>query len=193
VHITSHNVIGQLQRRSPEALAYLIERYTAAVAATVAGILGDVGAKEDIEECVSDVFVEAWTGANHYDPARGTVRTWLTLLAKYRALDRRRHLWRHIRPPEQDLSGEADPVVAQVLSDECQQALVTAIEQLGPGVRDVMVCRYIFDMPIDDIARMLHLSRSQVDNRLSRGRQRLRQRGWANSHEGGESLGNVRR
>jgi RNA polymerase sigma-70 factor (ECF subfamily) len=189
--VTPDNVIRELQCRSPEALAYLIDRFMPVVAAVASSILSDIGTQEDIEECVSDVFIDAWSRADRYDPARGTLRTWLTLLAKYRALDRRRKFRRHISSAEVRAPVDADPVLSEVLSLERQHALVDAIEQLGPGVRDVMVCRYVFDMPVADIARALNLSRSQVDNRLSRGRQSLRQRGWAGRREGGGSLGDV--
>ncbi len=79
-----------------------------------------------------------------------------------------------------------DPVLTHVLSRERQEALVECIEQLEPGIRDVVVCRYLYDMAIVDIAAALHLTRSQVDNRLSRGRQALiRQWEGAASEEGG--------
>ncbi len=37
-----------------------------------------------------DVFLEAWRRATDYDPARGSVRTWLVLRARSRALDRKK-------------------------------------------------------------------------------------------------------
>jgi RNA polymerase sigma-70 factor (ECF subfamily) len=43
---------------------------------------------------VNDLFVAVWQEINTFDPERGTLRTWLTMRAKYIALDRRRQLCR---------------------------------------------------------------------------------------------------
>ncbi len=192
MRITPENVMLKLHNRSPQALAFLIHEYTDVVTALVSRILTGLGTPEDIEECVSDVFLEAWNRANEYDSARGTVRTWLLILTKYQALSRRRQLSRRMEVPP-DADPLPDPVLEQVLSRERQETLVASIERLEPGVRAVMVCRYLLDMRIPDIANRLHLTRSQVDNRLSRGRQRLREQ-WdsMSTEEGDDSIGHIR-
>ncbi|NMP23151.1 RNA polymerase sigma factor [Sulfobacillus harzensis] len=134
-------------------------------------------------------FVAAWDRVSDYDGTRGTVRTWLLVLAKYQALDRRRQLARRVDVPPEG-TPVADPVLEQVLSRERQEALAASIGQLEPGIQAVMVCRYLLDMGIPEIASRLHLTRSQVDNRLSRGRHRLREQWDAiSTTEGGESIG----
>lgn len=186
------NAMDELRCRSAEALAYFIDRYTPMVASIVSSILDDMGAREDIEECVSDVFVRAWKHVDQYDSSRGTIRAWFAMLAKYEALDRRRQLRRRIAVEVPVPSIAADPVVSEVLSMEHQQALVSEIERLEPSVRDVVVCRYLLDMPISDIARKFNLTRSQVDNRLYRARQRLRQRICREPDEGDGTIGDSR-
>ncbi|MEA3411179.1 MAG: sigma-70 family RNA polymerase sigma factor [Pseudomonadota bacterium] len=42
---------------------------------------------EIAEEVVSDVYVQAWRSASRYDGTRGTVRGWLTMLCRSRAID----------------------------------------------------------------------------------------------------------
>lgn len=192
MRITPENVLLELHNRSPQALAFLMHEYGDAVTALVSRILAGFGTPEDVEECASDVFVEAWNRIREYDDARGTMRTWLLVLAKYRALTRRRQLNRSVELPY-EAAPAPDPVLEQVLSRERQEALVASIEQLEPGLRAVMVCRYLLDMGIADIADRLHLTRSQADNRLSRGRQRLRERWDSMSiNEGGDSIGDIR-
>jgi len=58
-------------------------------------ILEGVGSAQDAEECVNDLFVTAWQEFDAFDPERGSLRTWLTIRARYIALDRRRQLIRH--------------------------------------------------------------------------------------------------
>jgi RNA polymerase sigma-70 factor, ECF subfamily len=62
-----------------------------AVAPSVYGValrvLDDVSAAEDVTE---EVLVEVWHTAGRFDPARGSVRSWVMALAHRRAVDRAR-------------------------------------------------------------------------------------------------------
>ena len=49
--------------------------------------LGERGAAEEI---VQEVFTRAWRHAERYDPARGSVRTWLYQIARHAIIDARR-------------------------------------------------------------------------------------------------------
>jgi len=51
------------------------------------GVLGDWDAAEDV---VADTFAQVWRRADTYDPKRGAVITWLTTIARNRAIDRLR-------------------------------------------------------------------------------------------------------
>ncbi|HEY3668325.1 MAG TPA: sigma-70 family RNA polymerase sigma factor, partial [Polyangiaceae bacterium] len=49
-----------------------------------------VGGKSEAEDIVHDVFVEAWRRAADYDEHRGSVKAWLMLRTRSRALDFRK-------------------------------------------------------------------------------------------------------
>jgi RNA polymerase sigma-70 factor (ECF subfamily) len=51
------------------------------------GVLGDWDAAEDV---IADTFSQVWRRADTYDPKRGSVMTWLTTIARNRAIDRLR-------------------------------------------------------------------------------------------------------
>jgi RNA polymerase sigma-70 factor (ECF subfamily) len=84
----------RLYERDPEALETLISRYSREVFYFIRLVLDGVGVTQDAEECVNDLFVAVWQEIDTFDPGRGTLRTWLTMRAKYIALDRRRQLCR---------------------------------------------------------------------------------------------------
>ena len=69
------------------ALARLYDRYAPTLLAVGQRILGG---RREAEDLVHDVFLEAWRQAASYDPARGTVRSWLLVRLRSRALDRHR-------------------------------------------------------------------------------------------------------
>src|SRR5437667_2240678 len=84
----------KLRERDPEALETLISRYSREVFYFIRLVLDGIGVVQDAEECINDLFVAVWQEIDSFDPRRGTLRTWLTMRAKYIALDRRRQLCR---------------------------------------------------------------------------------------------------
>jgi len=84
----------RLYERDPDALETLISRYSREVFYFIRLVLDGVGVLQDAEECVNDLFIAVWQEIHTFDPGRGTLRTWLTMRAKYIALDRRRQLCR---------------------------------------------------------------------------------------------------
>src|SRR6266700_6736906 len=84
----------RLLGRDPEALETLISRYSREIFYFIRVVLDGIGVSQDAEECVNDLFVAVLQEIDSFDPLRGTLRTWLTMRAKYIALDRRRQLCR---------------------------------------------------------------------------------------------------
>jgi RNA polymerase sigma-70 factor, ECF subfamily len=66
------------------ALAEVFDRLGPVVYGTALRVLGEGAAAQDV---VQDVFVELWTHPDRYDPAAGSLRTFLTVLARHRAVD----------------------------------------------------------------------------------------------------------
>ncbi|MFT7583354.1 MAG: RNA polymerase sigma-70 factor (ECF subfamily) [Myxococcota bacterium] len=67
------------------AIGRLYDRYAPLMLAVGMKILRD---RSEAEDVMHDVFVEAWRRAGDYNPGRGSVRTWLLLRMRCRALDR---------------------------------------------------------------------------------------------------------
>ena len=65
-------LMRQVAERREEALAELIDRYSATLASLAGRILGSAA---DAEEVALEAFVYAWNHANRYDPKRSSVST----------------------------------------------------------------------------------------------------------------------
>ena len=89
---SDEDLAQRLQQRDPEALETLISRYSREVYYFIRLVLDGIGVSQDAEECVNDLFIAVWQEIDTFDPSRGTLRTWLTMRAKYIALERRGQL-----------------------------------------------------------------------------------------------------
>jgi RNA polymerase sigma-70 factor (ECF subfamily) len=85
------------------------------------------------EEALQDCFLKIWQKSETYEPARGAPLTWLSTIARYRALDLLRMKRPEVELPEE---GEEPPLA---LADPSQDPVDRAIEGEGLGrLRDCM-------------------------------------------------------
>ena len=75
---------ARLAAGDDHALAEVFDALAHSVHGSAVRVLGDNSAAQDV---VQDVFVELWVRPDRYDPAAGTLRTYLTVLARHRAVD----------------------------------------------------------------------------------------------------------
>lgn len=172
-------LLAGLRRQDPAALTALIDAYLPPVYALCVRILAGAGSPQDAEECASDAFHAAWRQVGHYDPSRAPLRTWLLMLAKYVALERRRQNVRRaeVEGPAQIPVGQSatEPLPQeQLASGEERARLQTALQSLPTLDRVVVYRRYFLGESTRTLAESLGLSPQAVDNRLWRSRRQLR-------------------
>ncbi len=154
-----------------QALARLYDRYAPVLMAVGLRVLGVRGEAEDL---VHDVFLEAWQRARSYDPARGSVRTWLLVRLRSRALDRFRARNRSkLSPPappedERPVRGE-DPELAPD-----RAAVRRALQTLSTEQRVVLELGYFQGLSSSEIALHIGVPIGTVKSRAAHGLARLR-------------------
>ncbi len=87
------------------ALGALYDRYGRLIYSLAYTITGEDGQAEEVTQ---DVFVQVWQKAATYQAERGKVVTWLTSIARHRAIDRLRRLG--ARPEGHQISFDAEDV-----------------------------------------------------------------------------------
>lgn len=153
------------------AVGRLYDRYAGLLMAVARRMLGNPSEAEDL---VHDVFVEAWRNAVHYDPARGTVRTWLLVRCRSRALDRLRSPRRSratdlAEVPESPTGPEADP------SREADRTrLRSGIGMLKPEHRVLIELAYFHGLSSREIADKEGLPLGTVKSRIAAAMRKLR-------------------
>ena len=173
--MTDERLIQAIRRGDETAMARVMDRYARLLWRAAGTALGAVGTDQDVEECVADVFIGLWQNPERFDPGRGSLRTWLALTARSRALDRCRAILRRGDLPldEDILAGELGLAEA-VLAGERRERLLAAVETLEDEERDILLRRYWGEQKPREIAAALALPVKTVENRLYRTKQRLR-------------------
>jgi RNA polymerase sigma-70 factor (ECF subfamily) len=155
------------------ALGQLYDRYGGLMHALARRILGDAREAEDL---VHDVFLEAWRQAADFDPARGSVRAWLVLRLRSRALDRRKSAgFARVDSldAERDLEPRADAAEDPTLSPD-REAIRRALAALPPDQRQVLVLGYFEGLSSSEIAARLGTPIGTVKSRVAAAMTRLR-------------------
>src|SRR5215469_3387456 len=86
---SDEELIGGLCAGTAAALSTLFDRYYRLVFSVALKILHDRGEAEDM---MQEVFFEIYRTPEKFDPARGSVKTWILQYAYHRSLNRRRYL-----------------------------------------------------------------------------------------------------
>ena len=152
------------------ALARLYDRHASAMLGLAVRFLRDT---EDAEDLVHDVFVEAWQRAGTYDPKRASVRAWLLIKVRSRALDRLRHS-RLVAAKQVTLTTEptsAEPLQAR---EADHTRAWTALTALNEPQREVLELAYFAGLTCRQIAARRNLPEGTVKSRLAAGMAQLR-------------------
>lgn len=151
-----------------EALGQLYRRYERRLYGLGLKLLGD---QSLAEELVQETFLRVWRHAGQFDPARGSVATYVFTIARRIAVD----LWRRpsSRPflPEPDDAASAGDAVDLVLVG---LTVRDALESLSPDHRQVLELSYGKDLKQRDIADQLGLPLGTVKTRTYHGLRALK-------------------
>jgi len=128
------------------------------------------------EDLAAETFEKALRQWRRFDPARGSARTWLLNIARSTALDhfraedrRRRREHAYAAAAEQE---RVDDGLFGGLSPELERALAA----LSAGEREVIALRVLLDLDGESAARVLGISGTNCNTRLSRALKKLEER-----------------
>jgi RNA polymerase sigma-70 factor (sigma-E family) len=132
-------------------------------------LLGDVNTAEEV---VQDTFIamhSAWRRLRHTDKAVNYLRR--SVMNRSRSVLRRRAVAdRHVPKPEPDMPSAEQGAIAQLE----RSAVISALLALPPRQREALVLKFYLDLPEDQVASMMHISRGAVKSHTARGKAALR-------------------
>lgn len=162
-------LVAAMARGDRAALARIYSRYGGLLLALALRILRE---RNEAEDLLHDVFLEAWRCAKDFDPERGSVRTWLAIRTRSRALDRKKSA---------RVSRNAGDTGLDTLSSSASQPspdaprVRDALATLTPEQRRVVDLAYFEGMSCSEIAAKIGVPIGTVKSRLAAGLHRLRE------------------
>ena len=103
---SGENLVRRAATGDTDAFAALFDRHSPGALGLLLKMLGS---RSEAEEVLQEVFLQVWRRAGDYDPERASVRGWVLLLARSRALDRIRSRRSRVRR-EQEAQEQAAPM-----------------------------------------------------------------------------------
>lgn len=158
---------ARLAAGDDHALAEVFDALGHSVYGSALRVLGDNSAAQDV---VQDVFVELWRRPDRYDPAVGTLRTYLTVLARHRAVDLVRSELRRVARQERSYRlTPATPVADagdEVLAAETAGLVRSAVRLLPASQRQVVELAYFEGLTCREVARAVGIPEGTAKSRL---------------------------
>lgn len=176
--LDDETLMGMIASADADALGTLYDRYGRLVFSLAIASVGDAGTAEEITQ---DVFTSVWQNAASYRGHVAKVRTWISSIARHRAIDVLRRAG--ARPVEWPVDwAEADQsFVPSVEGPDglvelamTQQRVRSALEALPDEQRQVLALAYLEGYSQQQIAERLGQPLGTVKTRVRLGMQKLR-------------------
>jgi RNA polymerase sigma-70 factor (ECF subfamily) len=172
-------LVQGLVNQEPDALAKLYERYGTVLKAVIMKVLHDETEAEDV---LQEVFLQVWDRAMHYSAEKGKLLSWLSTVARRRAIDRVRQTCAYRRATDrfEVVSRHPDKEMDQIHTVECEaqhhdvrELIDRQLDLLPDSQRQAICLAYLEGRSQREIASMTHTPLGTVKTRIELGLKKL--------------------
>lgn len=167
---TEEELLEMLREDGERGLRILMEEYTSLLHSVCGEKLQN---KEDIEECVNDVFAEFFLKKDSYDSDKGSLKNYLCMIAERRAIDRYRKNCQKEKCEQELLAKYQIDLETQDDTAEKKEKVEAAMQQLSESDRQILRMHYYDGLSYGEIAEELDIKYETVKKRGLRGKQKL--------------------
>ncbi|WP_410495322.1 sigma-70 family RNA polymerase sigma factor [Cellulosilyticum sp. ST5] len=162
----------------------VVAQYSPLLFCVVQSILKERGSSEDIEECVADVFIYLWQYPDYFDSKRGTLKNYLCLIAKSKALDQYRKLSKvqNVHIPLELIAEEEIAMSTSFFSANFSPILMNfeyedlykVLDMISPNDKEILLRRYVGGEKPAHIAKDLGVPTRSIVNNLYHSKNKLK-------------------
>lgn len=172
--MTDEDLQQTIHSRNSKTYELLIDEYSKLLWVIASGILVNSGSREDIEDCVAESFAYLWEYPEKFDQRRGSIKTYLCLITKSKAIDKVRKINKKTTVPyEEDLSVNADDIDEILTNKQMVADIYSFAKDLKKIDSDIFLLRYFYQLKPREISDKLNISAKEVSNRLYYSRKSL--------------------
>ena len=150
------SLVARMQRRDPNALAELYDRYGRVTLSLIIRIVRDAGTAEDL---VQETFLRVWNRVHGFDAQKGSIGPWLLAVARNRAIDYLRSAGGRERNAvefeETDHPALYCDMERELLTSDKVRRVKTAVEKLPPNHREVIELAYFEGLSQTEMAERM--------------------------------------
>jgi len=173
--LTDRQIAVLVRNRDERAINHAINKYSRLLWKVVQSTLAGFSCNEEVEECVADVFIHFWQNPHKYDEQRGSLKSYLCIVARSKAADRYRSLCRrnteHI---DAALHLGGKDILDGIIWAEDARLLNSALDNLDEPDKEIILRRYYHRQKPSQISIAMDIPVKQVENRLYRAKLKLR-------------------
>lgn len=172
--LNDKKIISAIIKRDEQMLAFVVQKYSKLLWKIVASILLNISSVQEVEECVADVFIFLWQYPEKYNSDKAKLSSWLSMIARSKAVDRYRSLIKNKEISLEETIIESLGYAEIRTSDEDKEELLSYIDVLDEKEKELIVRRYYYEQKPAEIAIALDIPKKQIENRLYYAKQKLK-------------------
>lgn len=171
-------LIRAIAQKDPASFQRFYRKYSGLLYSAVSNVLND---HHDTEDIMQEVLVQIWQKAHLYEPSKGKPLTWVTTMARNRAIDRIRSKQRRSRlngdfEVENRVMRQSDfgDSGREVLEEKERNTLLqNAVTRLSPDQKEAIELTYFGGLTQAEVAERLNEPLGTIKARIRRGVNRL--------------------
>lgn len=167
-------IISAIAARDEQMLAFVVQKYAKLLWKIAASVLINAASAQDVEECIADVFIYLWQYPEKYNPDKAKLSSWLSMIARSKAVDRYRKIIKSREISIEEIALENMGYEKAMTEDEEKEELLSCIAKLDEQEKELLIRRYYYEQKPAEIAVALNLPKKQVENRLYYVKQKLK-------------------
>lgn len=147
-------------------LAELYGRHAASCFGLALSILRD---RDYAQDAVQEAYISLWRQPERFDSRQSSVRSWLLLMTRSRAIDRVRHEERRkafVLPVDHDIEDERPGPEGEAVAASIATEVRAALRTLSPVKQEALVLAYWGGYTQREIAELTHTALGTVKSRM---------------------------